>query len=87
MLLLGSDLSLKVSIIDTGVGIPYEDQNKLFKLFGFVQSTEQMNKNGIGLGLVISEKIVKQLGGDVGFKSKPSPEKDHGSTFWFTLNI
>jgi len=46
-----------------------------------------MNKNGIGLGLVISEKIVKQLGGDVGFKSKPSPEKDHGSTFWFTLNI
>jgi signal transduction histidine kinase len=30
---------LKVSVKDTGVGIPDEDQDKLFKLFGFVQST------------------------------------------------
>ena len=30
---------LKISVTDTGVGIPWEDQDKLFKLFGFVQST------------------------------------------------
>eukprot|EP00356_Strombidium_inclinatum_P016317 CAMPEP_0170490272 /NCGR_PEP_ID=MMETSP0208-20121228/8498_1 /TAXON_ID=197538 /ORGANISM="Strombidium inclinatum, Strain S3" /LENGTH=65 /DNA_ID=CAMNT_0010765585 /DNA_START=1472 /DNA_END=1669 /DNA_ORIENTATION=+ len=45
---------LKMSICDTGVGIPYEDQDKLFKLFGFVSSTQQYNRNGIGLGLMIS---------------------------------
>ncbi len=59
----------------------------MFKLFGFIKSTESMNKNGIGLGLVISEKIVKQLGGDVGFTSVPHPEPGHGSTFWFTLPL
>ena len=31
---------LRLSVTDTGVGIPYEDQDKLFKLFGFVQSTQ-----------------------------------------------
>ena len=44
-----------ISVIDTGVGIETEDQEKLFKLFGFIESTEQMNTNGIGLGLVISD--------------------------------
>ena len=39
---------------DTGMGIKEEDHSKLFKLFGFVQNSEQYNKNGIGLGLHIS---------------------------------
>ena len=39
---------------DTGVGIKKEDQSKLFKLFGFLDSTQEMNTNGIGLGLHIS---------------------------------
>ena len=46
---------LQISVIDTGVGIPIEEQDKLFKLFGFIESTGQMNTNGIGLGLVISD--------------------------------
>ncbi len=46
---------VQVSVEDTGVGIAEKDQDKLFKLFGFIQSTENVNKNGIGLGLVISE--------------------------------
>jgi len=82
-----NDEFIKISVGDTGIGIPYEDQDKLFKLFGFIRSTESMNKNGIGLGLVISEKIVKQLGGEIGFSSTPSPVADHGSTFWFTLPL
>eukprot|EP00356_Strombidium_inclinatum_P008678 CAMPEP_0170507220 /NCGR_PEP_ID=MMETSP0208-20121228/58072_1 /TAXON_ID=197538 /ORGANISM="Strombidium inclinatum, Strain S3" /LENGTH=75 /DNA_ID=CAMNT_0010789261 /DNA_START=1 /DNA_END=225 /DNA_ORIENTATION=- len=41
---------LRVKVTDTGIGIPYADQGKLFKLFGFVESTEQMNKSGVGLG-------------------------------------
>ncbi len=78
---------LEVSVRDSGIGIPYEDQDKLFKLFGFVQSTAQHNKNGVGLGLVISERIEKQLGGKIGFTSRPSPEQDHGSTFYFTIAL
>lgn len=46
---------LKIKVRDTGSGIPFEDQNKLFKLFGFLSKTRSMNKNGIGLGLVISQ--------------------------------
>mmetsp|Transcript_17583 Transcript_17583/g.27191 ORF Transcript_17583/g.27191 Transcript_17583/m.27191 type:complete len:81 (+) Transcript_17583:179-421(+) len=46
-----------------------------------------MNKNGVGLGLVISERIVRQLGGDIGFSSKPAPEEGHGSTFYFTMRL
>jgi signal transduction histidine kinase len=34
---------LEISVIDTGIGIPYEDQNKLFKLFGFVQDSFNLN--------------------------------------------
>ena len=84
---LGKEIYLKVSVKDTGVGIPWEDQDKLFKLFGFVQSTQQYNKNGIGLGLVISERIVKKFGGNIGFKSVPFPEKNHGTTFFFTFKL
>ena len=46
---------LKISVIDTGIGIPKENREKLFKLFGFVQDDKNLNVNGIGLGLVISQ--------------------------------
>mmetsp|Transcript_30610 Transcript_30610/g.46974 ORF Transcript_30610/g.46974 Transcript_30610/m.46974 type:complete len:81 (+) Transcript_30610:2085-2327(+) len=46
---------LEVSVVDTGIGIAYEDQDKLFKLFGFLNSSRQLNTKGIGLGLVISD--------------------------------
>ena len=49
---------LEIQVIDTGIGIKEEDQDKLFKLFGFVQDTKNLNKNGIGLGLAISDEIV-----------------------------
>ena len=52
---------LKISVTDTGIGIKQEDKAKLFKLFGFVgNQNKQINKNGIGLGLVIANKIVHE---------------------------
>ena len=42
-----------------------------------------MNKNGIGLGLVISQQIVKQYDGEIGFISAP----DKGSVFTFTFKL
>jgi len=78
---------LKFSVTDTGIGIPWEDQDKLFKLFGFIKSTSEYNKNGIGLGLVIAEKIVSKFDGTIDFKSIPYPENNHGTTFVFTIKL
>ena len=57
-------------MIDTGIGIKKKDKVKLFKLFGCLQNTRMMNTQGIGLGLVISENIVKSFGGVIGVRSK-----------------
>lgn len=46
---------LEISVIDTGIGIEYEDQDKLFKLFTFLDNSQELNRHSIGLGLVISE--------------------------------
>ena len=47
-----------ISVTDSGIGIKKRDIIKLFKLFGTLKNTSQMNTQGIGLGLVISENIV-----------------------------
>ena len=60
---------LVISVIDSGIGIKKKDKLKLFKLFGTLQNTRQMNTQGIGLGLVISENIVKAFSGNIGVKS------------------
>ena len=49
---------LRVTVKDTGVGIKEEDKSKLFKLFGFLEETQNINTSGIGLGLVIADLIV-----------------------------
>lgn len=55
----GTYKSLTFSVIDTGIGIKEEDKNKLFKLFGKLnQSNEAINPNGIGLGLTICNHIL-----------------------------
>ena len=46
---------LEISVEDSGVGISEENQCKLFKLFGFIQDSSQMNTQGIGLGLAIAK--------------------------------
>jgi signal transduction histidine kinase len=45
---------LVLSVQDTGIGISSQDQKKLFRLFGFIKDNHKLNKNGVGLGLVIS---------------------------------
>ena len=44
---------IEVIVKDTGVGIKEKDQEKLFKLFGFIDTTQELNTQGIGLGLHI----------------------------------
>ena len=56
---------IKIAVKDTGSGISLENQQKLFKLFGFIQETSAQNVNGIGLGLMISRQIVEQFEGKI----------------------
>ena len=65
------------------MGIKRKDKSKLFKLFGFVQSTDSVNTRGIGLGLVISKKIVESFDGQIAFKSK----WQKGSIFGFRIAL
>ena len=69
--LINSRSLLVVSIKDTGIGIAKKDRAKLFQLFGCIQNEEeQVNTKGIGLGLVISQMIVKRFQGTIDFMSE-----------------
>jgi CheY-like chemotaxis protein len=65
-------------IIDEGIGIRKLEQDKLFNLFNRLE-THMVENDGTGLGLVITQKLVKLLGGDISFMS----DYGKGSTFTF----
>lgn len=81
--LIGEEGIIKIEVIDNGAGIRTEDQTKLFKLFGYLDSTKEMNSQGIGLGLYITKMIVEQFEGEVGVKS----EVGKGAAFKMTFKL
>lgn len=70
-----------VDIIDTGIGIPREEVNKVFDDFFRGSNVETQ---GTGLGLSIAKRIVEAHGGNIWCES-PCPETNNGSKFTFTL--
>lgn len=74
---------VEITVIDTGIGIKPEDQNKLFKPFSQVDSFFSKKFQGTGLGLSLVKQIVHLHGGYVWFRSSPG----EGSTFAFTIPI
>ena len=64
------DRFVEFSVEDTGIGIKEEDQIKLFKLFGMVSKSKNINPNGCGIGLTVSKKYVEHMGGDIELRSK-----------------
>ena len=76
------DKFLEVSIGDRGEGVPEAYKNKIFSGFVLENEDSRMQK-GSGLGLSVSQAIIKAHGGQVGVRDR----KDGGSEFWFTVPI
>lgn len=74
---------VKVSVTDTGIGIPPEEHHKIFEKFYQVGNTLEGKPMGTGLGLPICKEIVEHFGGKIWVESEPGK----GATFSFTLPI
>ncbi len=78
----GEQSSVRFDIIDTGVGIAANDQRRLFQPFQQV-GDDRLHDGGTGLGLVISQQLVQEMGSRIEVESAPG----RGARFWFELSL
>lgn len=79
----GRGVLLRFAVVDTGVGIPPEQQESIFESFVQGEAASALCLGGTGLGLAISREIARMLDGDIGVSSTPG----QGSEFWFTARF
>jgi len=72
-------VKLRFQVVDTGVGIPAQTLPSIFEPF----SVSNPDKDGPGLGLCVSQRLVQGLGGNISVESTVN----EGSRFWFDLDV
>ena len=76
-------VQLRISVQDTGIGLTAQDIRALFQAFSQADNSLSRQPGGTGLGLVISKRLVEQMGGEIGVESTPG----EGSVFWISIKL
>ena len=81
--LLGGAAQVEFAVIDSGIGVPQEQQAQLFQPFSQADNSTTRMFGGTGLGLSIVRSLARLMGGDAGVESTPG----QGSRFWFRIGL